>query len=130
MSAPERIAATLERAIERGGDPEAAVYAALYARHPDTEALFVLDKDGGRRTHMFTEAIEVLIDLAGANRYGGNFLHSENINHEALGVSRAIFPEFFALIRDVVRAQCAETWDGADEDAWTHALDAAAAHSA
>lgn len=118
--------ASVEAAIGRVGDPTDAIYATLFARHPALQPLFALDVDGGRRRHMLSETIDALADLLGANAYGGNFIASECVNHENLGVPRAAFPDFFMVTRDVIKGALGDDWTDAYDAAWARALARAA----
>ncbi|MDX2238306.1 MAG: globin [Hyphomonadaceae bacterium] len=126
MSEAALLLASVEAAIARAGDPTDAIYAALFARHPELERLFALDVDGGRRRHMLSETIDVLADLLGRNAYGGNFIASERVNHENLGVSREAFPDFFVVTRDVIKGALGDDWTDAYDAAWARALASAA----
>ena len=57
-------AASLEALTARVGDPAPLVYARLFARHPETEALFLMDKGGLVRGQMLATAFEALLDRA------------------------------------------------------------------
>ena len=61
----ELILATLEIVAERRGDPTPDVYARLFAVHPELEALFLMDRDGGVRASMMQQALECIVDHAG-----------------------------------------------------------------
>lgn len=122
MSAAESILQSIDGALAQRGDITESVYQTLFARRPHYERLFVLDIDGGRRRHMLAEAIDVLVDLAGANAYGANFLFSERINHESLGVAQDTFTDFFAALHDVVKQSNGAAWTLEMESAWREAL--------
>ena len=49
----------------RRGDPTADVYARLFAAHPELEALFLMDRDGGVRASMMQQALECIVDHTG-----------------------------------------------------------------
>jgi hemoglobin-like flavoprotein len=104
------------------GDPGPIVYARLFAAHPELEALFVRDRDGSVRGHMFQEMINALIDLRGANIYGANLFRIERVNHEQLGVKPELYPAIFAILRDVVRDMAAQAWTDEMERAWSGLL--------
>jgi hemoglobin-like flavoprotein len=104
------------------GDPGPIVYARLFAAHPELEGLFVRDRDGSVRGHMFQEMINALIDLRGANVYGANLFRIERINHEQLGVKPEIYPAIFTILRDVVRDMAAQAWTDEMERAWSGLL--------
>lgn len=104
------------------GDPGPTVYARLFAAYPELEALFVRDRDGSVRGHMFQEMINALIDLRGANVYGANLFRIERINHEQLGVKPEIYPAIFTILRDVVRDMAAQSWTADMEREWSGLL--------
>jgi hemoglobin-like flavoprotein len=104
------------------GDPGPVVYARLFAAHPELESLFVRDRDGSVRGHMFQEMINALIDLRGANVYGANLFRIERVNHEQLGVKPELYPAIFAILRDVVRDMAAQAWTDEMERAWSDLL--------
>ncbi len=104
------------------GDPGPVVYARLFAAHPELEGLFVRDRDGSVRGHMFQEMINALIDLRGANVYGANLFRIERVNHEQLGVKPELYPAIFAILRDVVRDMAAQAWTDEMERAWSDTL--------
>ncbi len=104
------------------GDPGPFVYARLFAAHPELEALFVRDRDGSVRGHMFQEMINALIDLRGANVYGANLFRIERVNHEQLGVKPELYPAIFGILRDVVRDMAAQAWTDEMELAWSGLL--------
>ncbi|HOY76177.1 MAG TPA: hypothetical protein PLN33_00135 [Hyphomonadaceae bacterium] len=49
---------TLELVAERHSDPTAAIYQRLFNAHPELEALFLMDRDGGVRASMVQQAFE------------------------------------------------------------------------
>ncbi len=58
----DAVAESLERLAERVGDPAPLVYARLFARHPETEALFLMDAGGHVRGQMLAMAFELLLN--------------------------------------------------------------------
>jgi hemoglobin-like flavoprotein len=104
------------------GDPGPVVYARLFAAYPELEALFVRDRDGSVRGHMFQEMINALVDLRADNVYGANLFRIERVNHEQLGVKPEIYPAIFAILRDVVRDMAAQSWTADMEQAWSGLL--------
>lgn len=117
----EAIIRSLELVAERG-DPAPLVYARLFAKHPEMEALFVRDKNGSIRGHMLSEAISGLIDFAGANGYGGNLFRAEIVNHEHLGVPPANFVAFFEVMRETFAQMLGDEWTGEIDAAWRELL--------
>lgn len=110
MTTPDPITWSLERAAELGGDPTGRVYALLFARHPEFERLFLLDRTGAVRGSMLANALEALLDMAGPRRYGRGQVAAERANHEAYGVPREHYATFFSVIRDVVCETLGAEW--------------------
>ncbi len=66
---------SLELAAERAGDLTGAIYARLFRDFPETERLFVMDRDGGVRGNMLSHAFNTILDFIGYYR----------INHLKIG---------------------------------------------
>jgi hemoglobin-like flavoprotein len=109
---------SLERLAERAGDPTPAVYARLFARYPEMEALFARDVDGAVRGEMLAKMFECALDLAGPNAYAANFIRCEVVNHEGLGVPPEVFPGFFEVAVETFRGVLGAGWTPAYEAAW------------
>lgn len=118
----ETIHASLEAVAERHGDPTEAVYTKMFAEHPDMKPLFILDEDGGAQGHMLQEAIDMLIDMAGENRFGENFIQIELANHVGFGVPTDVFMTFFRIIKDTFKELLGADWSNAFETAWDELL--------
>jgi hemoglobin-like flavoprotein len=112
------IAGTLERIGDMDINPTADVYRRLFAKHPELETLFVLDRDGAVRGNMLAKALEALIDLAGPRAFGPHFIRAEATNHDGIGVSGEIYAAFFDCILDAVRDALADAWSDELEVAW------------
>ena len=117
----DAVAQRLERPSEHVGDPAPLVYAPLFARHPETEALFLLDAGGHVRGQMLAMAFELLLDPAQGGRLAGQ-LGTERMNHLNIGVPPAVFDGFFALLRDAVREALGPGWTAAMEQGWRDRL--------
>lgn len=109
---------SLEALVERAGDPAPIVYARLFARYPEVEALFIRDLDGAVRGEMLTKAIECALDLAGPNAYAANFIRCEVVNHEGVGVPSDVFPRFYEVAVDTFAELLGVDWTPAYEAAW------------
>lgn len=119
MTAAETlIEESLERLAGRAGDPTKAVYARLFARYPETEALFVRDADGAVKGEMLAKMIECALDLAGPNAYAANFVACEVINHDGVSVSREVFPRFFDVAVETFAELMGADWTPAYAAAW------------
>ncbi|TCZ52974.1 globin [Roseicella aquatilis] len=109
------VAESLDLLAARHGDPAPLVYAALFARHPEAEALFLMDRGGHVRGQMLAVALEALLD--GGARLSG-LVGIERLNHVNIGVPEALFDGFLPLLRDVVRDALGPGWTPAMETAW------------
>lgn len=116
------IVESLEIAAARGGDLTGAVYARLFAAFPETEALFVLDRDGQVRGAMLTHVFETIFDFIGERRYAHRFIAAEIVTHAGYNVAPDAFAAFFPLVRDEVRAACGADWSAAMETTWARLL--------
>lgn len=105
-----------------GIDPTEEVYRRLFAKRPELEALFVLDRDGAARGNMLAKALECLLDMAGPRAFGVHFIIAEAINHEGMGVSREAYSGFFECIVDVIRDTSGGDWSDEVEAAWAVVL--------
>ena len=111
----DAVAASLALLAERVGDPAPLVYARLFARHPEAEALFVMDRGGHVRGQMLATVLEALLD--GGERLGG-LVAIERMNHIGYGVAADAFDGFYALLMETVREALGEAWTEAMERAW------------
>jgi len=110
---------SLERLAERAGDPTPAVYARLFARYPETQALFVRDVDGAVKGEMLAKVFECALDLSGANAYAANFIACEVVNHDGVGVPRETFPRFFDVAVETFAELLGPEWTPAYAAAWS-----------
>lgn len=118
----DHITASLEIAAERAGDLTADIYARLFRDFPETQPLFVLDRTGAVRGNMLSHAFNTILDFIGERRYAHNFIASEIITHIGYEVPPDAFAQFFAVMRDELRAACASEWSPEMEDAWRRLL--------
>lgn len=109
------VAESLALLAERVGDPKALVYARLFERHPETEALFVMDKGGHVRGQMLAMVFEALLD--GGERLAG-LIGIERMNHLGYGVPEDAFDGFYALLMETVREALGEAWTAEMEQGW------------
>jgi hemoglobin-like flavoprotein len=109
---------SLERLADRAGDPTPAVYARLFERYPETQALFIRDANGAVKGEMLAKMFECALDLAGANAYAANFIACEIVNHEGVGVPRAVFPRFFDVAVETFAELLGPDWTPAYDAAW------------
>lgn len=122
MKGGDLIVSSLDTFATREGDPAPGIYARLFAAHPELEALFLMDTDGGVRGSMLQQAFECLIDVAEGGRMAGVVLGAERVNHESYGVPDNLFDAFFLAIRDSVKASLADDWTAETNAAWTRLL--------
>lgn len=118
----EAFTASLERVVERLGDPAGQVYARLFALSPDLESMFALDRDGAARGEMLRLCFDALIDLCGEGHYARGLFSTELQNHGMWGVTSQQFQSFFTTVRDVVREANGSEWTAAAEAAWQSVL--------
>lgn len=112
------VAASLEALAARNVDPEADIYARMFAAHPGMARLFARDTDGSIKKHMLYETIEAALDIEVSGAYGENLVGCEVVNHENLGVPREVFLTFYATVRDAARAALGEDWTDEMEAGW------------
>jgi hemoglobin-like flavoprotein len=115
------ITRSLELVAERG-DPTAAVYARVFAAHPEMEALFIRDVTGAVRGNMLSEVLSAILDLVERDAYGSNLMRIEIVNHENLGVPRQVFPVFFTAMRDTFKEMLGPAWTVETDAAWAGLL--------
>ncbi|HXU99772.1 MAG TPA: globin [Caulobacteraceae bacterium] len=118
----EAINASLVIAAERGGDLTDAVYARLFAEHPDMEALFVRDTTGAVKGEMLAKVFEMILDLVGRGGYAGHLVQCEVVTHDAYGVPPDVFPAFFDVVAEVVKHTAGAQWTPAMGAAWGEVL--------
>jgi len=116
------VEASLELAAERGGDLAPAVYARLFARQPEMQALFWRDSNNGIRGEMLAKVFEAILDFIGPRTYAHHLIATEVITHEGYDVPREVFATFFGLVAEVVRETCGADWTPAMDAAWTRTL--------
>jgi hemoglobin-like flavoprotein len=113
---------SLEIAAERQGDLTPRVYGILFQRQPDMEALFWRDKNHAIKGEMLMRVFEAVLDFVGERRYADHLILSEIVTHEGYDVPRAIFPTFFEIVEEVVRAACGPDWTDDMAQAWRQML--------
>lgn len=122
---------SLELAVARHGDPQAAIYARLFALHPGTEAEFWRDTSGRIRGEMLARSFEMVLDLASPHApdggWGGAFLGTEAVTHDSYGIPRAVFGDFLPIVAGVIRDACGDGFTPAMATAWDLVLARAAA---
>ena len=114
----DAINASLEIAAERGGDLTAAVYARLFALHPDMEALFVRDTTGAVKGEMLARVFDMVLDLIDRGAYAGHMVQCEVVTHDGYGVPPEVFPIFFDVVAEVLEDATGDQWTSAMSVAW------------
>jgi hypothetical protein len=122
MSNADLILNSLETFATREGNPAPAIYKRLFAGHPEFEALFLMDTDGGVRGSMLQQAFDCLIDVAEGGNMARVILGSERVNHESYGVPDNLFDGFFVAIRDSAKASLEGNWTPEVDAAWSRLL--------
>ena len=118
----EAIVASLDAAAEAGGDLTGAVYRELFARYPEMEALFVRDTTGAVKGEMLARVFEMVLDYVGKGAYAENMVRSEVITHAGYDVPPTIFPLFFDVVFDRLKAAAGAAWTSEMTHAWTAML--------
>lgn len=118
----EHVMASLELAAAQGGDLTDRVYAILFERQPEMQALFRRDTDGAIKGEMLARVFEAILDFIGERRYAHRMIQCEVITHENYDVPPAVFTTFFGIVADAVREACGAGWTGEMDGAWTRLL--------
>lgn len=116
------IESALAQLAETQGDPTEQIYARLFQKYPEMEAAFDMDRDGGVRGSMLSQAFECLMDLAGTGQLAETVIRAERMNHDAYDVPVGMFEVFFSIIRDVTRDALGPSWTEDMNMAWTQVL--------
>ena len=117
MQDQDLITGSFERVAELCPDPAPRVYARLFRDHPEMEALFVRDVDGGVRGEMLTRVFEAILDFIDRGHFAATLIQCEVVTHEGYGVPPDVFGVFFNTV--------AETFEEILGPAWSLALDQA-----
>ena len=125
------VEASLDCAAATAGDPQPAVYARLFALHPAMEAEFWRDGSGRIRGEMLARSFEMVLDLAAPHApdggWGGAFLGTEAVTHDAYGLARTVFDDFLPIVAGVIRDACGAGFTPDMAAAWDLVLARAAA---
>jgi hemoglobin-like flavoprotein len=113
------VEASLMLAAERGGDLTAAVYDRLFARHPAMQAEFWRDRNGAIRGEMLARVFDAILDFCGPAAWAPAYLETEAVTHDAYGIPRTVFADFFAVIADTVQDTLGPDWTPAMAAGWT-----------
>ena len=110
------IEGSLERLVERAGDPLAEVYRRMFAEFPQTEARFIRDVSGEIRAEMLTMIFQCLMDPDGP--YQLNLVRAERVNHDGFGTPSDEFDRFFWIVLETCRDLSGPDWTDEVEAAW------------
>jgi hemoglobin-like flavoprotein len=113
---------TLERAGERCADPAPLVYRRLFEMHPDLEALFVMDKDGGVRGNMLETCITCILGLVESSDTPRFLISAGRMQHDGYGVPDGQFDAMFVAMRDTFRDLLGADWSPEADAAWSGLL--------
>lgn len=116
------VTATLDQVAQRVGDPTPHVFKRLFQDMPETEELFIRDREGLIRGQMFQVTMDSLLDFLGDRSYGATLVQIERINHEGLGVETDVFDRFYWTVKAAFRDLLADDWTPEMEAAWTRVL--------
>lgn len=109
---------TLQSVADRQGDPIALIYRRLFAAHPELEALFHMDRDGGVRASMVQQGFECILDYVGPRLVAAPIISAARVHHEGYGVPAGRFDDFFVAMRDAFRDIMGDDWSAAMEAQW------------
>jgi len=113
---------SLELAAERAGDLTEAIYALLFERQPEMQALFWRDSNGAIKGEMLARVIEAILDFVGERLYASHLIQCEVVTHAGYDVPPEVFGVFFGVVAATLRELLGEAWTAEFEDAWTGLL--------
>ncbi len=119
----EIIERSLQAVADRVGDPGQQVYARLFELLPDSEPLFVRDRQGQVRAEMLQRAFETVLDLVRDGHFARGMLHAEYVNHRQIGVPHGAYDVFFTAMVDAFRTLLGPDWGPQEEGAWRSVRD-------
>lgn len=118
----EAIEHSLELAGERAGDLTPIVYARLFARQPQMQALFWRDSDDSIKGEMLMRAFEAILDFIRARQFADHMIQTEVVTHAGYDVPPDVFATFFGIIAEVVEEVCGSGWSPLTAQAWRTTL--------
>ena len=114
------IEGSLDRLVERAGDPSSEVYRRMFAEYPQTEPRFVRDVSGEIRAEMLTMIFQCLMDPDGP--YQLNLVRAERVNHDGFGTPSDEFDRFFGIVHETCRDLSGPGWTDEVEAAWARQI--------
>ena len=118
----EAIERSLELAADACADLTPLIYERLFARLPETEALFVRDTTGAIKGEMLAKVFEAILDYVGERRYAQQMIGNEAVTHAQYEVPEDMFAIFFAVVADTVKGVVGPDWTPEMDGAWTSLL--------
>lgn len=118
----EAIERSLELAGERAGDLTPIVYARLFERQPQMQALFWRDTDHSIKGEMLMRAFEAILDFIRARQFADHMIQTEVVTHAGYDVPPDVFATFFGIIAEVVEEVCGSGWSPLMAQAWRTTL--------
>ena len=118
----EAIEESLALAGERAGDLTPRVYAVLFERQPQMEALFWRDGKGVIRGEMLMRVFEAILDFIGDRRYADHMIEAEVLTHEGYDMPREVFATFFGVVAEMVEEASGPDWTPMMSGAWRRLL--------
>lgn len=113
---------TLEKIVERIGDPVPTIYDALFKAHPASIPLFERTSGNRYKGLMVEQTLFVLQCVAEKDASIANQIQNSAFSHDGYGVGSATYWDFFPLVRDVFRETLGEDWSEAHETVWNSLL--------
>jgi hemoglobin-like flavoprotein len=114
------ITRSFEIAAERVGDIAPLVYEKLFARYPETEALFSSNKSA--RGEMVARVIDIVFDFLGPGSYSSAMIQCEVVTHDSYGVPHEIFATFFGMVADTLKDIAGADWSPQMDASWRDLL--------
>jgi hemoglobin-like flavoprotein len=109
---------SFELAAERCEDLTPAVYRLLFRDHPEAEAMFRRESGDLVKDSMLALAIDAILDFAGDRSGNFRMIECEVQSHDAYGMPRQLFGEFFGVIADTMREILGSDWSPEIDQAW------------
>jgi hemoglobin-like flavoprotein len=116
------IEASLELASENAGDLTERVYALLFGRQPEMEALFWRDKSNLIKGEMLAKVFDAIFDFIGPRKYADHLIATEVHTHAGYDVPPRVFATFFGVVAEVVQEACGTGWTDTMDGAWRRLL--------
>jgi len=116
------IEASLELVAERCEDPTSAVYARLFAKHPNMRPHFWRDSNDAVKGEMLSRVFAAILDFVGPRRYADHMIRCEIVTHEGYDIPREVFATFFGVVAESVQDILGADWTPDFAVAWSELL--------